>query len=345
MQFSFYLPCYWPDTGVHAHVMYGEMLAQAVRAEQLGFAMLGIPEHHFINYLVHPSPLLSAVKVASVTEHIPIITSVLVLPFLDMRRIAGEIAQADCLTDGRIHLGVGRGAFRYEFDRFGVPVEESRAMFDDSLALLKALLGETEVSWDSPYYSFAPLTITPRPLQQPYPPIWIAALTYPAIYHSVLAGYHVMTTPLRDPFSVAQMQAGAFADAVATGDPATQGRMFSMLRMLYVAKDAADKREKIEIAFANHRLFCTVFDTPGAVVDGAIVPMDVAETAEEVGDALLIGTAAECIDKLTPYADLGIFDLMLNMSFGASHADVLASMDRFAADVAPHFTGTSAQQS
>ncbi len=344
MQFSFYLPCYWADTGVHAHVMYSEMLEQATRAEELGFAMLGVPEHHFINYLVHPSPLLTAVKVASVTEHIPIITSVLVLPFLDMRRIAGEIAQADCLTDGRIHLGVGRGAFRYEFDRFGVTPAESRAKFDDSLALLKALLSETEVSWDSPYYNFAPLTITPRPLQQPYPPIWIAALKYQAIYHSVLNGYHVMTTPLRDPFAVARMQAGAFADAVAAGGADTAGRMFSMLRMLYVAKDEADRRAKLEIAYANHRRFVNVFETPGEVVDGAIVPIDVAETVEEIGDALLIGTAAECIDKLTPYAELGIFDLMLNMSFGASHADVLASMDRFAADVAPHFSGTSTEQ-
>ena len=140
MQFSFYLPCYWPDTSVHAKVMYGEMLEQAARAEALGYAMLGIPEHHFINYLTHPSPLLTAVKVTSVTTHMPLITSVLVLPFLDMRRLAGEIAQADCLTDGRIHLGLGRGAFRYEFDRFNVPVEDSRARFDDALALLKKLM-------------------------------------------------------------------------------------------------------------------------------------------------------------------------------------------------------------
>ena len=101
MEFSFYLPCYWPDTSIHAKVMYDEMLVQAARAEDLGYAMLGIPEHHFINYLTHPSPLLTAVKLTSVTTRMPFITSVLVLPFLDMRRLAGEIAQADCLTDGR----------------------------------------------------------------------------------------------------------------------------------------------------------------------------------------------------------------------------------------------------
>ena len=77
MQFSFYLPCYWPDTSIHFKVMYDEMLVQAARAEELGYAMLGIPEHHFINYLTHPSPLLTAVKLTSVTKHMPFITSVL----------------------------------------------------------------------------------------------------------------------------------------------------------------------------------------------------------------------------------------------------------------------------
>ena len=338
MQFSFYLPCYWPDTSVHARVMYAEMLEQAARAEALGYAMLGIPEHHFINYLTHPSPLLTAVKVTSVTTHIPLITSVLVLPFLDMRRIAGEIAQADCLTDGRIHLGLGRGAFRYEFDRFNVAVEDSRAMFDDALALLKVLLSENEVSWDSPYYKFDALTITPRPIQQPYPPIWIAAVNPVAIYHSVLNGYHVMTTPLRDPFEKVVAQTEAFHKGVAEAGEAAAGRMFSVLRMLYVAKDEADRREKVEIAYANHQRFVNVYETAGEVLDGAIVPIEVEETLEDIGAALLIGTAAQCIDMLGPYAELGIYDLMLNMSFGASHADVMGSMERFAADVMPHFT-------
>jgi alkanesulfonate monooxygenase SsuD/methylene tetrahydromethanopterin reductase-like flavin-dependent oxidoreductase (luciferase family) len=338
MQFSFYLPCYWPDTSIHFKVMYDEMLVQAARAEQLGYAMLGIPEHHFINYLTHPSPLLTAVKLTSVTKRMPFITSVLVLPFLDMRRLAGEIAQADCLTDGRIQLGVGRGAFRYEFDRFNVPVEESRAMFDDGLALLKKLMSETEVSWDSDYYKFDALTITPRPVQQPHPPIWMAAVNPVAIYHSVLNGYDIMTTPLREPFERVVAQVEAFHKGVAEAGEAASGRMLSMLKMLYVAKDDADRREKIALAHANHQRFVNVYNTPGEVLNGAIKPIETNETLDDVGKVLIIGTASECIDRLGPYAELGIHDMMLNMSFGAAHDDVLGAMERFATDVRPHFT-------
>jgi len=338
MRFSFYLPCYWPDFSYPAARMYDDAVAQGQLAEDLGFDSLCIPEHHFINYLTHPQPLLTAVKVACKTRAIRIITSVLVLPLYDIRRLAGEICQADCLTDGRLELGVGRGAFRYEMDRFNIPVEETRDRFDDSLALLEALLSGKETGWKSTWYDFEPVTITPHPVQQPIP-LWIAALTYPAIYHSAKRGYHIQTTPLRGGMDTVRMQAGAFNDAVRDADGSLDHLKFSMLRMLYVARDRDDAREKIAIAYENHRRFSNVFDTPGQVKNGAIVPIDVPETLEEVADALLIGTAEEIVEKLGIYGELKVQDLLLNMSFGASHSDVMASMERFARDVMPaHLT-------
>jgi alkanesulfonate monooxygenase SsuD/methylene tetrahydromethanopterin reductase-like flavin-dependent oxidoreductase (luciferase family) len=336
MQFSFYLPCYWPDFDYPAQRMYRDAVEEGCLAEDLGFQTLCIPEHHFINYLTHPQPLLTAVKVASATRAIRIITSVLVLPFYDVRRLAGEICQTDCLTDGRLELGVGRGAFRYEFDRFNVPVEESRDRFDDALALLETLLTGEETGWKSPWYDFEPVAITPHPVQRPIP-IWIAALTYPAIYHSAMRGYHIQTTPLRGGMETVRMQATAFNDAVRDAEGKLDHLKFSMLRMLYVAKDEADAREKAEIAYENHRRFCNVFDTPGTVKDGAIVPIDVAGSPEDMRETLLIGTAEEVIDKLGAYDELKVQDLLLNMSFGASHADILASMERFARDIMPHY--------
>jgi len=341
MRFSYYLPCYWPDLNYPAQQMYRDAVAEAVLAEELGFDTLCIPEHHFINYLTHPQPLLTAVKVAAATRAIRIVTSVLVLPFYDVRRLAGEICQTDCLTDGRLEIGVGRGAFAYEFDRFNVPVAESRDRFDDALALLEKLLTGEEVGWKSPWYDFDPVAITPHPVQKPIP-LWIAALSYPAIYHSAMRGYHIQTTPLRGGMETVRTQATAFNDAVRDADGKLDHLNFSMLRMLYVARDKADADEKVAMSYENHRRFCNVYDTPGTVKDGAIVPIDVEESIDDVRDALLIGTASEVIDKLGTYEDLRVKDLLLNMSFGASHADVMGSMERFARDVMPHFLNAEA---
>lgn len=109
-----------------------------------------------------------------------------------------------------------------------------------------------------------------------------------------------------------------------------------MLRMLYVARDDEDAREKLAIAHENHRRFCNVFDTPGEVKGGAIAPVEVKESVEDLGETLLIGTAGQVVEKLVPYAELSIHDLMLNMSFGAAHRDVMDAMVRFVRDVRPH---------
>ena len=59
---------------------------------------------------------------------------------MNMRVFAGEVAQADILCDGRMILGVGRGAFRYEMARMEVPLDESQKKFDESLQVLIKLL-------------------------------------------------------------------------------------------------------------------------------------------------------------------------------------------------------------
>ena len=164
MEFSHFLSSYLPDPSYGGKRLFADMVEQATTAERLRYRSVTIPEHHLINILLTPSPLQMAVKVASVTDRLELATSVVVLPIRDMRVFAGEVAQADILTDGRLVLGVGRGAFAYEMGRLGSPIEESREKFDESLDLLIALLTREEVGWSGKYYNFEPLTIMPRPL-------------------------------------------------------------------------------------------------------------------------------------------------------------------------------------
>ncbi len=151
MEFNHFLSSYFPDPNYGGSRLFSDMLEQAQTAERLCYHGVTIPEHHLINILLTPSPLQMAVKVASVTERIEVVTSVAVLPIRDMRVFAGEVAQADILTDGRLVLGVGRGAFAYEIERFGIRMEETRAKFDESVEVLIALLSEEEVCWNRNY--------------------------------------------------------------------------------------------------------------------------------------------------------------------------------------------------
>ena len=301
MEFSLFLSPFYPDTRGSAAELYAETLEQAKLAEQLGFCGVTVPEHQFINILMIPDPLMFAVRVADVTEHIPITTSVLVLPLRDMKRLAGSIAQADNLTGGRLRLGVGRGAFRYEFDHFNVPIETSRARFDESLAVLEALLSREEVSWDGEHYSFDALTVMPRPLQRPHPPISIAALAPEAIRHSARRGYHVQTTPLKPspeflktraaergasgasiPFAgvdeLIAAQADGFRRGVAEAGATAAGQRLSLLRVGFVSASEADAREKAALSRGYYQRFANMRESPGTVSGGAVAPIEIAES-------------------------------------------------------------------
>lgn len=337
MDFSFYLPCDWPDTSYPAQHLYREMTEEAKFAEELGYVSISVPEHHFINYLTHPSALLTTVHVAAVTKHIPIITAVLVLPFRDMRNLAGEVAQTDCPTGGRLEIGLGRGAFQYEFERFGVSMNEAKARFADARDLLLTLLTEEEVSWKSDWYDFPALTIMPRPVQRPHPPVWIAAVTYDSIKNAVLDGYHVMTTPLREPFSAVRMQARAFFDGVAEAEGQADRLRLSTLRMGYVSRNEADLREKAHLARENDRRFAAVFTQRGEVKGGAITPIEVDYSVDDVAENLIFGSPDQCVEKLKKYEELGIHNIVFNMNFGTSHKDVMNSLELMATRVIPHF--------
>lgn len=110
-----------------------------------------------------------------------------------------------------------------------------------------------------------------------------------------------------------------------------------MLRMCYVTESRADAEEKLALAMENNRRFVRVFNTPGLVKGGAIVPIDVEVTEAEVENALIIGTPEQCVEKLKRYEALGIHNMQMNMNFGANHRDVLRSLELFATRVMPHF--------
>ena len=253
MDFGLYLPCYWPDTSVHMRDMYREVIAEAQFAEQLGYVSFTIPEHHFTNALVHPNALLTAVRVAAATKRTPQITATTVLPFHDVRILAGEIAQADCLTDGRIQIGAGSGAYQYEFERLQIPMHDKQERFEDSLNLLIKLLSEENVSWDSAYYRFPATTITPRPVQKPHPRIWYAAMSAGSIEKAVLRGFDIITTPLREPFDKVVEQAGGFASGIAKAGAGGRDRKRSMLVMLFVTESVTQKQAMLEHALGRHR--------------------------------------------------------------------------------------------
>ncbi|MGI9412943.1 MAG: LLM class flavin-dependent oxidoreductase [Hyphomicrobiales bacterium] len=343
MHFSIQLSAYYPDKSYGGDRLYRDLLDQAVLADRAGFDAVSITEHHLINILMMPAPLQFAVKIADATRHVNIMTSVAVLPLHDMRTYAGEVVAADIFTEGRLMLGVGRGAFGFEMDRLGVPLESAREKFDESLNVLVELLREEEVSWDGKYYRFDPITVMPRPVRPGGPPIMMAVLVPEAIYHCTKRGFHIQTTPLSGDHQHMLDQVDAFHRGKAELGDDGADLTLSLSRVAFIVKNEMDRAVKNQAAYEYYSRFDNVWTGPGIVENGMIAPLPRKQTVDELAESLLICTPQEMIDKLGPYAEAGIDRVILNPNFGADQAEILDCIQCFAEEVMPHFTdGTQA---
>jgi alkanesulfonate monooxygenase SsuD/methylene tetrahydromethanopterin reductase-like flavin-dependent oxidoreductase (luciferase family) len=120
--------------GKPPHEVFREHIEQVVHADRLGFDIAWFAEHHFSNYCICPSPLIMAARCAGVTKRILLGPAVVVAPLYDPARPLAEIGMVDCLSEGRLVLGVGSGYQPYEFERFG---KDSRSAGDFDVPALQ----------------------------------------------------------------------------------------------------------------------------------------------------------------------------------------------------------------
>ena len=336
MDFNHFLTSYMPDPNIGSKQHFKHMLDQSVLAEKLGYVAVSIPEHHLVNLLMMPSPLQMAVKISSLTNKIRLSTSVAVLPIHDMRTFAGEVATADILTEGRLVLGVGRGAFAWELDRLGTPIESSKEKFIESLEVLNSLLSKENYSFKGKYYNFNAITIMPRPISDPVP-IMIAAMDPSSIRNAAANGYHVQSTVLSGTKKLLLERVNAFKEG--QQDAGENGKLIrlSMQRMAYAAKDENDAKEKNLLAYEYYKRFDNMYTGPGIVNKGLIEPLPRAQTLEEMTENLIICPINEMIDKLSAYAESGVDEMIISAGFGQSQEDMIESMYRISEHIIPHF--------
>jgi probable F420-dependent oxidoreductase len=154
-----------------------EMATQCAVAEDLGYASVFVGHHRFTpgfsRFGAHPLVVLSAV--AERTERIRLGTSIHLLPTQHPLDVAEEFASLDVLSNGRLIFGPGLGYRQYEYDPVERPYHERGALFSECLEVVQRVWAEESVSYHGKYFHFDDVTLTPRPVQAPRPPIWVGA--------------------------------------------------------------------------------------------------------------------------------------------------------------------------
>jgi alkanesulfonate monooxygenase SsuD/methylene tetrahydromethanopterin reductase-like flavin-dependent oxidoreductase (luciferase family) len=142
--------------------------------DELGFDWVSLTEHHYSPRLMSPNPMVVAAAMSQRTKRAKIALLGPILPLLNPVRVAEEYATLDNLCSGRLIAGFLRG-IPNEFQTYGVNPAESRALLEEGLELiLRAWTEPQPFGWEGRHYRFRNISIWPRPVQQPYPPLYMS---------------------------------------------------------------------------------------------------------------------------------------------------------------------------
>jgi alkanesulfonate monooxygenase SsuD/methylene tetrahydromethanopterin reductase-like flavin-dependent oxidoreductase (luciferase family) len=312
--------------------LFERILELCKAADRAGFTRIWFQEHHMIALGQSPSALISCVQAA---QHVKarVGAAVVVLPYHNAIQIAGEIAQADNATGGRLDLGVGRGAYGYEFEKFGIPFAESRDRFIETLDAVRELLSNeaTESSFHGQFVNFDDVYVWPRPLQKPHPPIWIAAQTLPAVQDAARRGYNV----LHQTFIWDDEHVKSVVEAFHRGkeEGGHEHIQLAATRYAYLAENEADAEARLDDLLDNWRVHQQLHDfshtsNPRGIIQP--VPQENEPDRDELRERVMIGTEDHVVSKIELYRDMGLDILNFGINFGSPFEVIRGSLDRLA---------------
>jgi len=179
--------------------MFHNVIGQIELADQLGFSNAWFVEHHFTRGFSHSSaPDLLLAAAARNTQNIRLGLGVVLLPFLSPIRVAERIGTLDIISNGRVEFGTGRGASPLEYQAFQRPFEKSREIWEDHLdAVLEIFEADgKEVTREGTYYDIPGVSVLPRVVQKPTPPVWVASTSLGGFQAAAEKGYNLLCMPI-----------------------------------------------------------------------------------------------------------------------------------------------------
>jgi probable F420-dependent oxidoreductase len=240
------------------------------------------------------SPIETMTYAAACTERLRLGCAVFVSTVHSPVHLARSMATLDQLSGGRVDVGIGTGGPQREFAAFGIAADRYVARFSEGLALMKALWTRQRVSFDGEFWQLADVAMEPKPVQKPYPPVWIGAAAPSALRRAVRLGDGF--------FGSGGAPIDRFADQVfvvraALSDAGRDPAAFPIAKRLYIGVDDNAERARDRMRAAIARMY------------GRPVPA--------IEAAAVAGTPAECADAVARTAAAGAGLILFTTLFDA----------------------------
>lgn len=346
MRFSLFVHMERWDESVSHEQAFADLTELALMAEDGGFGTVWIGEHHAMEYTISPNPMPQLAYLAAKTTKIRLGAGTIIAPFWNPIRVAGECALLDVISGGRMEVGLARGAYQFEFDRMlgGLPASEGGKHLRELVPAVRELW-KGDYAHDGEIWQFPTSTSVPKPVQQPMPPMWIAARDPASHDFAVANGCNVMVTPLMKDDGEVEDLARKFDEACAN-HPEVERPQLMVLRHTHAhaESDPEGWRPAAEGINRFYRTFDAWFGNKTTPENGFLEPSPESKFAERPEfelDSLhrtaMIGTPAEIIERIRHYESLGVDEYSFWIDNSLTHEQKRDSLRLFIDEVVPAF--------
>jgi alkanesulfonate monooxygenase SsuD/methylene tetrahydromethanopterin reductase-like flavin-dependent oxidoreductase (luciferase family) len=323
-------------------------LELALRAEELGFDSVWAVEHHFSGYSIQPNPLLWLTYLAARTERILLGSAVIVLPWHNPTRVAGEISMLDHLCGGRFVAGIGRGLGRLEFEGLGASMETSRAVFAEGIAMIDRAMKTGELAANGEVVKQPRRSLRPHPRASLEGRLYASTVSPESAAAAARLGVGILINPQK-PWSHIAEDMAAYRDEFARHHEGPAPRPIASCQV-YVHEDAAVAEEvaRREIGryyasvMAHYEMTGEHFDSTAgyeyyARLSAQLQNLDRSDIVDRYLKTQVFGDPEQCVAKIASIVEVTGADHFIGLfRFSElSREQARASTELFAREVIP----------
>lgn len=344
MKFSLFVHMERYDQSVSHRQLFEELVELTEIAEAGGFSTVWIGEHHSMEYTIAPSPMPFLAYLAERTKTIHLGAGTIIAPFWHPIRVAGECALLDVISNGRLEVGLARGAYQFEFDRManGMPAGQGGQYLREMVPVVKKLW-QGDYAHQGELWQFPTATSVPKPVQKDGPPVWIAARDPDSHNFAVKNGCNVMVTPLMKGDEEVLDLVNKFEGALANNPEVPRPKLM-VLRHTHIHTDPDGWKVGAEAISRFYRTFDAWFRNDQTPVDGLLPATPEEQFAgrpefelENIRKNVMIGTPEEVIARLRHYQELGVDEFSFWADNSLPFAEKKKSLQLFIEHVVPAF--------
>ena len=335
MQFgAHYLPTYIPSLDGPAPEFYRRMFEQMEVLDQVGFHQVWVTEHHFHEYGgTIPAPATFLSVVASRTTRIRLGVAIVILPLHNPLEVAESYAMVDVISGGRLNFGIGRGT-PIELEYVGIGYEDSVLRLREGTEIIRQGWSGETLDFSGKLFNYKGVRLLPKPVQQPHPPIWVAASRSDDTYRwAGEQGFHLLTLPYMYEPEVLRNAIDHYREALvqAGHDPSTR----EVLGKFHIYVTGSERQAVAEAGPYLHN-YWRVADAQHL---GRTAARRLQATEQIARGNVIAGDPQRCIDIIRRWRDaLGLTVVSGTFYFGGMPQDMaLRNIRRFAAEVMPAF--------